>query len=127
MNRPQPFPSNPTYQAVIRGLLRMHSLALAGHDESEGADSLRESMNEPWEGLSKAERERVTGLSKDLYEISDNTAQATPEPMNPQAQGKLSEAYEARERGEWDRALQLLRRWGKYVPAPLISYLRGTI
>ena len=47
--------------------------------------------------------------------------------MNPQAQGKLGEAYEARERGEWDRALELLRRWGKYVPAPLLSYLRATI
>ena len=126
MTRPQPFPSNPSYQAVIRGLLRMHRLALAGQDESEEAESLRESMNEPWEGLSKLERERVTGLSKDLYEMSDRPAQG-PEPMNPQAQGRLSEAYEARERGEWDRALELLRQCGKYIPAPLISYLRGTI
>jgi tetratricopeptide (TPR) repeat protein len=83
-------------------------------------------MNEPWKGLSKLERERVSGLSKDLYEISDRPVQG-PEPMNPQAQGKLSEAYEARERGEWDRALELLRQSGNYVPAPLISYLRGTI
>lgn len=126
MTRPQPFPSSPSYQAVIRGLLRMHRFTLDDQDESEKAESFRESMNEPWEGLSKVERERVTGLSKDLYEVSDHPVQA-PEPMNPKAQGKLNEAYEARERGEWDKALELLRRWGKYVPAPLISYLRGTI
>src|SRR5262249_13774885 len=35
--------------------------------------------------------------------------------------------YEARERGEWDRALELLRRWGKFVPPPLLSYLRARI
>ncbi|MGA2035512.1 MAG: hypothetical protein ABSG68_24960 [Thermoguttaceae bacterium] len=126
MIRPQPFPSSPSYQAVVRALLRMHSLTLEGQDESEEAESLRESMNEPWEGLSDVERERVTGLSKDLYEMSDNPTRA-PEPMNPQAQGKLNEAYEARERGAWDRALVLLRRWGRYLPAALISYLQGTI
>ena len=126
MTRPQPFPSSPSYQAVVRALLRMHKFTLEGQDESEQAESLRESMNGPWEGLSTVERERITGLSRDLYEISDHPAQV-PEPMNPQAQGKLNEAYEARERGEWDRALELLRRWGKYIPAPLVSYLRGTI
>ncbi len=126
MIRPQPFPSSPGYQAVVRALLRMHRFTLAAQDESEEAESLRESMNGPWEGLSTVERERVTGLSKDLYELSDHPVQ-TPEPTNPQAQGKLNEAYEARERGEWDKALELLRRWGKYIAAPLLSYLRGTI
>ncbi|MCI0461322.1 MAG: hypothetical protein L0Z62_30610 [Gemmataceae bacterium] len=122
---PQPFPKSPSYEAVIRGLLRMHQLTIAGQDESDEADALRESMNEPWEGLSAVERERVTGLSKDLYTISDQPAPA-PEQMNPQAQGKLIEAFEARERGEWDRALELLRRWGKYIPTAMLSYLRAT-
>ena len=72
MIRPQPFPSSPGYQAVVRPLLRMHRLALKGQDESGEADALRESMNALWEGLSNIERERVTGLSKDLYEISDH-------------------------------------------------------
>jgi hypothetical protein len=83
MTRPQPFPSSPSYQAVIRALLRMHRFTLERQDESEEAESLRESMSGPWEGLSTVERERVTGLSRDLYEISDHPSQA-PEPMNPQ-------------------------------------------
>ena len=126
MIRPQPFQGSSSYQAVVRALLRMHRLTLKGQDESEEADSLRESMNALWEGLSQVERERVTGLSKDLYEISDHPARA-PEPTNPQAQRMLNEAYETRERGEWDRALELLRRWGKYHSAPFLSYLRGKI
>jgi tetratricopeptide (TPR) repeat protein len=126
MMRPQRFPSSPSYQAVVRALLRMHRFTVEGQEESEEAESLRESMSEPWEGLSMVERDRVTGLSKDLYEMSDHPDRA-PAPMNPQAQGKLDEAYEARERGEWDRALGLLRRWGKCMPAPLLSYLRGRI
>ena len=52
MIRPQPFPSSPSYQAVVRALLRMHRFTLEGQDESEEAESLRESMNGPWEGLS---------------------------------------------------------------------------
>ena len=53
-------------------MLRMHKFTLNGQDESEEADALRESMNGPWEGFSKVQRERVTGLSKDLYDISDH-------------------------------------------------------
>ena len=126
MISPQPYPSSPSYQTVVSALLRMHTLTLDGKDESEEAESVRESMGDHWESLSDVEQERVMGLSEDLYEISDRPDRA-PEPMNPQAQGKLNEAYESRERGERDRALGLFRRWGKYVPAPLISYLRGTV
>jgi tetratricopeptide (TPR) repeat protein len=123
----QPLSQSPAYQEVVRGLLRMHQYTIEGQDESEEADALREAMGEPWERLSAIERERVAGLSKDLYTVSDPPPSQPPQPMNPQAQGKLDEAYESRERGEWDRALELWRRWGKYVPAPLLSYLRAMI
>jgi tetratricopeptide (TPR) repeat protein len=122
----RPFSKSPSYQSELSALLRMHQLSLAGKEESEEADSVRESAYDYWDDLSKLEKDRLTGLSKDLYEISDGPAQA-PELMNPQAQGKLVGAYEARERGDWDKALELLRRWGKYIPAALVSYLRGTI
>ncbi len=123
----QPLPQSPAYQEVVRGLLRMHQYTINGKDETDDADALREAMGEPWGLLSVVERERAAGLSKDLYTVSDPPPARPPEPMNPQAQGKLDEAYEARERGEWDRALELLRRWGKFMPAPLLSYLRATI
>jgi tetratricopeptide (TPR) repeat protein len=124
---PQPLPQSPAYQEVVRGLLRMHKYTVDGQDESDEADALRELMEEPWQRLSAVERERITRLSKDLYTVSGTLSAQPPEPMNHQAQGKLAEAYEARERGEWDRALELLRRWGKFVPASLLSYLRARI
>ncbi len=126
MIKPKPFPISPNFQEVVRALLRMHKFTLDGKDESEEADLLRESMSGRWESLSQAERERVTGLSKDLYDISDHAVRPAA-PMNAQAQGKLNEVYEARERGEWDRALELLRLCKDYIPAALVSYLRGTI
>lgn len=126
MTRPQPFPESASYRAVIRALLRMHQFALDGEDESEEAESLRNSMSEPWEGLSPVERDRVTGLSKDLYEISDY-AEHGLEPMSAQQHGDLSDMYEARERGEWDKALELLRRLGRHMPPALVCYLRGTL
>jgi tetratricopeptide (TPR) repeat protein len=123
---PQPLPQSPAYQEVVRGLVRMHKYTVDGQDECEEADELRESMGEPWGRLSSTERDRVAGLSKDLYTVSDPPSPG-PEPMNPQAQARLTEAFEARGRGEWDRALELLRRWGKYLEPPLLSYLRGRI
>jgi tetratricopeptide (TPR) repeat protein len=127
MTMPQPFPVNPNYQTVIRGLLRMHRLTIDGQFESPEADAIRDAMDGPWEALSDVERKRIGGLSEDLNAISDSMSAQAPLEMNPQVQEKLVQAYDARQRGEWDRALELLRRWGRYAPPALISYLRGTI
>ncbi len=66
-----PPPKSPSYQATLSGLLRLHQFSLAHQEESEAADIVREAMCDPWEGLSQAEKDRFTGLSQDLYEISD--------------------------------------------------------
>ena len=124
---PEPFPTSSSYVAVVRGLLRMHRLAVAGLFESEEADALREAMDEPWQGLSAVERARVAGLSADLNALEGLASERTPAAMNPRAQGKLVEVDEARQRGEWDRALGLLRRWDGDVSGAVASYLRGTI
>ena len=53
---------------------------------------------------------------------------ASPFPgVNPQAQAKLVEASEARQRGEWDLALDTLRLFGKSIAPAVLSYLRGAI
>jgi tetratricopeptide (TPR) repeat protein len=124
---PDPLSNSPDFLAVRRGLLRMHQLAAKGLFESAEAEALRDAMDAPWEGLTAGERDRLTGLSADLNAISEILAERPAAEANPQAQGKLVEAYEARERGEWDRSLALLRRWDKYVPSALASYLRGSI
>src|SRR5438552_1041217 len=124
---PQPFPDNPNYRTVIRGLLQIHRLTLAGRFESPEADAIRDAMDAPWEGLSDVERKRIGGLSEDLNTIADTPANLAPPQINPQAQSKLAQAYEFRQSGEWDKALDLLRRWGRYVLPSLASYVRGSV
>ena len=124
---PQRLAQSSAYQEVVRGLLRLHRYTVEKQDETPEYDETCAAMEGHWGQLTAAEIERLGGLSKDLYTVSDPPGTQPPETMNSQAQGKLGEAYEARERGEWDRALELLRRLGKLVPAPLLSYLRARI
>ncbi len=123
----RPLPQSPAYQEVVRGLLRLRRYTVAGQDQSPEYHETCATMEGYWGQLTSAENERLSGLSQDLYTVSDPPPAQPPERMNPQAQARLSEAYETRERGEWDRSLELLRRWGKFVPGPLLSYLRARI
>lgn len=123
MTRPA-FSMSPQYLAAVQGIRELHRLALEGQDESPAADRIRDATDGPWEGLSATERKRVAGLSEDLYSISD-PAMGEPLVMTPQAAAKFSDALEARERGELDLALELLRTWGKHVPPALLSHQRG--
>lgn len=119
-----PFSNEPHYVDSVRGLLKLHELEVASESESDEAESIRHALEKPWYLLSEAERTRITGLSEDLHSI---TSPGVIERMTPQAQRGLVDAFEARKSGEWDTALELLRRWGAYIEPALCSYLRGTI
>lgn len=122
---PKPLTMNPNYVAMVRGTRELHQLLAAGKDDSPEADAIRDATDGPWESLSEVERNRVRNLSEDLYSLFEPPPASRP--MNPQSQAKLNEAIEARQRGEWDRALELLRRWRAYIDPALVSYLRGSI
>src|SRR6266566_503651 len=125
MMAPKPLTMNPSYLAMVRGTRELHQLSVAGKEDSPEADALRDATDGPWEALAEIERNRVGNLSEDLYSLDEPPPAA--QPMNPQAQAKLNEAFEARQRGEWDRALDLLRRWRAHIDPALVSYLRGSI
>jgi tetratricopeptide (TPR) repeat protein len=122
---PKPLTMNPSYLAMVRGTRELHQLLAAGKDDSPEADAIRDATDGPWRALSEVERKRVQNLSEDLYSLVESPPAA--QPMNPQAQAKLSEAFEAQKRGEWDRALDLLRRWRTYIDPALMSFRRGSI
>ena len=122
---PQPFTLNPSFLAMARGVRELHLLMAEGKDDSPEAEALRDATDAPWESLSEIERRRVRNLSEDLYSLHEPVSPVLP--TNPQAQPKLGDAVEARKQGDWDRALDLLRRWGSYVDPALVSYLRGAI
>lgn len=121
---PKPWALSPAYTEFARSVRELHHMAAEGREESPEADEIREASDGPWHALSEVERTRASGLSGDLDTLVEPQSDALP--MNPQAQSKLNEFYEARERGDWDRALALLRRWAKYISPALLAYLRGT-
>jgi hypothetical protein len=121
----QPFSTSPSYVQSIHGLRHLHELTLKGEDESPEAQAIRDSLERPWLGLSAVEQKRITGLSEDLYSISEPPGE--PLPTNSLAQQKLSEALEARQSGDWDKALELLRCWGMYLEPAVLSFLRGSV
>src|SRR5271155_3561460 len=104
------FSIRPAYVQSIQGLLRLHALTVSGKDDSPEVEIVRASLERPWTDLSEIEKNRISGLSEDLFSISEQPCE--PLPTNPQAQRKLLEAIEARQSGDWDKALELLRRWG---------------
>jgi tetratricopeptide (TPR) repeat protein len=122
---PKPLTMNPNYLAMVRGTRELHRLSVAGKDESPEADAVRDGTDRSWEALPEVERQRIRNLSEDLYSLAEPPPAARP--MNPQAQAKLNDAFEARQRGEWDRALDLLRRSSANLDPALVSYLRGSI
>jgi tetratricopeptide (TPR) repeat protein len=122
---PQPLTMNPNYLAMVRGVRELHLLMSKGKDDSPEADAIRDATDAPWESLSEIERRRVRNLSEDLYSLHEAAAPA--QQSNPQAQSKLGDALEARKQGDWDRALDLLRRWGSYLDPALVSYFRGAV
>lgn len=126
MTRNMQTPGSPNYRQVLRGYLRLHQLTALDRDESLDADAVRDSLDLPWRALTADERTRVQGLSADLFSISEPIADGSKE-MNPQAQKNLAEALEAKQRGEWEPALGLLRRWSEHIAPALLSYLRGGI
>jgi tetratricopeptide (TPR) repeat protein len=121
----QPLILSPNYLAVVRGIHQLHRLIAAGHEDSPAAEAIRDATDGPWEALNEVERKRAGALSEDLYSLTETPPAA--QQMTPQASAGLNEAFEARQRGEWDRSLELLRRWKAYIAPALVSYLRGSI
>lgn len=124
---PTLFTSAPNFRAVVSGFLELHRLRVDGRNDSEEANAVRDALDIPWEGLSPVEEARIAGLSEDLYSISDPLPAGGRPAMSLEAQSQLSEAMEARQQADWDRALAILRRWKEMIAPDLLSYLRGTI
>jgi hypothetical protein len=53
-----------------RCLRELHALDQLGRHDSEEADAIRDEMDEPWYAMTAQERERMGGLSEDLYALN---------------------------------------------------------
>ncbi len=116
-----------SFKLMARGLVELHRLIKEGRDDSPEGESVRDALDTPLHALNRTEKERAEWLTVDLYSVSEPPAASTLKEMTPQAQQQLIEAYEAQQNQEWDRALELLRRWQEYISPALLSYMRGLI
>ena len=63
--------SSVAYQESIRLLLLLQQLTLLGQEESQEADRIRDSMEQPWNSMSDEERRRVRELSAELMFVDN--------------------------------------------------------
>jgi len=116
-----------SYQKVHDGLLRMHQLFVDGKRNSVEVKAIRDATDEPWNELSEEDRRSIQGLSQDLYEL-EGVKPKTPGTVSPlDLEMRVVEAVKARDEGQSDRALELLRTCHAYTPMSRVSYLRGSI
>jgi tetratricopeptide (TPR) repeat protein len=116
-----------SFRLVAKGLVAFQRLTFEGRDDTPEAESIRDALDAPLKALNRIEKERAQWLSEDLYSVGESPSSSSQKQMNPQAQQQLTEALEARQSREWDRALELLRRWREHISPTLLSYLRGSV
>lgn len=118
---------SPAFDRVAHGTIRLHRLMAEGKGDGPEADEVRDALDGPIAALTPEERARAQFLSADLYKLSKTRSDHEPLPMNPHAQAKLRAIIEARDAHHWDKALELLRRWERYVALEFVSFQRGAI
>jgi tetratricopeptide (TPR) repeat protein len=100
----------------------LHDLGRRGQLDSPEADALREQMEVPWASLSDVQKQRVSGLSADLYALAGEELVTDPGPERDVAMQRVREAYELR---DWDGLLAALRKTQDVWPAAVVSYMRA--
>jgi tetratricopeptide (TPR) repeat protein len=115
--------SNGYYRHYLRDMLRVYSFYDQGKFESEEADELRDSMEEPWYNLTEEEQKRIRGLALDL---NYNRAPKGSIELPPEAgRSILAKASELRDAGKFDTALELVRESQDGIFRPFLSFFRG--
>ncbi len=107
-----------------RLLYRLHLLIAEGKGDHEEADALRDEMDAPGYALNQKEHARVGGLSEDLYTLVETGVKHVS--MSPEERKAWGEGIAGAIRaGDWDGALQLLRRAPSDLPADRILFAQA--
>lgn len=110
------------YESLLR---RLHPLMAAGEGDTDEADAVRDEMDKPWRELSREEIARLDGLSADLYMLEGDEV-AEPCHADDRTPERLrAELKAARDRGDWETVLALLRKGPTFIAADQIAFLRA--
>jgi hypothetical protein len=121
----QRFFNNPQFLAYARLLRQLHQLIRDGADESEEGEALRGRMDEPAEDLTPEEVNCLNAISADFYTLTDPTSRS--QPGSPEMKDRLIEVSDAREIGDFAKALDLLRKNEASLDPAVVASWRGRI
>jgi hypothetical protein len=121
-----PFFNNPDFLQYVRLLSELHQLIREGTDEAPEGEVLRDRMDDPGSRLSSDEIASVNGISSDFYSLAASLTGPVL-PQTDEVKVDLRSALDARDRRDFSRALELLRKRAAYINPAVLSYVRGSI
>jgi hypothetical protein len=121
----QRFFTNPYFLKYVRLLRQLHQLIRAGTDKTEEGESLREQMDEPAAHLTSEEVECLNAISADFYTLSGSTVQHKTSAAD--VQERLKEMSDARDAGDYVKALDLARQNEPYLDPAAVAEFRGRV
>ncbi len=104
-------------------LLELHALSSAGRNDTEEADSIRDSMDGPYRLLDRSQITLVRGLSTDLYSLEKTSTEVLERTSDSVAESAKIEGYYIKRM--YPALLDILRKHEKKIPLEKVSYLRG--
>jgi hypothetical protein len=118
----------PAVRAYSKLLLELDDLMAAGKGNGPEADEIRERMEQPWNALTEQERERVGGLSEDLYALADGGPKSVPMSEAERARWAQEARRVLADANQPEAALAFLRRpFPQGVPAYVIPFLQSRL
>jgi hypothetical protein len=120
------FFNNPHFLQYVRLLSELHQLIREGTDETPEGEALRDRLDDPGSRLSSDEIVSVNGISADFYSLAASSIEPAL-PQTEEAKADLRSALDARDRRDFSRALELLRKRAAYINSAVLSYARGSI
>ncbi len=116
------FADNPKYVQCEVLLKEVHRLISEGKGDTDEADFIRDSMEEPEQGITPVEGARLRGLSADLYMLQDDDIYESYGGTQEDLRAALSEALR---RLDYETILSLLRKGTPFLVPAQVAALRG--
>ncbi len=119
------FAENPVYVKHEELLRNLHALIASGRADSTEADAIRDEMDDTCLALSQEERDRLGGLSADLYMLTDEEIYERRPPELSSDEALRREAERAYRANDWETLLRLMRYGMPWFPPHRVAFFRA--
>jgi len=114
-----------TYSRWLTNIVDTHRFQSWNKESTDADEREEEELNDSWAELDDAEKQRLWGLSADLYTLRDQEKWVDSD-WPPMSEEELRSAQaEAFQAEEWDKLLEYLRRPPRFRLQATVDYMRG--